>query len=372
MLDLGAQADAIGEGMANAIGRVLAHRRFVLGPEVEELEAALAARVGAAAVVSCANGTDALVLALRALGVAPGDRVVVPAFTFAATAEAVALVGAQPVFADIRPTDFAIDAGSIAAHLDAVAGPRPVGIIPVDLFGHPADHPDLSHLASEQGWWVLTDAAQSFGASSPAGSAGAVGTLATTSFFPSKPLGGYGDGGAVFCPTGDHEALLRSLRNHGAGSDRYENLRIGMNSRLDSIQAAVLLQKLTVLDEEAAARDRVAARYAEAFAGTPVQAPTVAAGYRSAWAQYTVRLPERDAIATALAAQGVGTAIYYHRPLHRQPAFAGAPTLGPLDVSEEACLEVLSLPMHPYLPPADQDRVASAVLDALASGERRP
>ncbi|MEO6317253.1 MAG: DegT/DnrJ/EryC1/StrS family aminotransferase [Acidimicrobiales bacterium] len=367
MVDLRAQAVVLGARIASAIDGVLDHQQFVFGPEVAALEQALATRTGAAEVVACANGTDALVLSLRALGVRPGDRVVVPAFTFAATAEAVVLVGAEPVFADIRADTFNLDAGSVEAHLGSLDGPQPVGVVAVDLFGHPADRPELQRVAAEHGWWVLTDAAQSCGAVSPGGSAGSIGALATTSFFPSKPLGAYGDGGAVFCPSGDHAEVLRSLRNHGAGTDRYDNARVGTNSRLDAIQAAVLLEKLAIFDAELEARERIARRYTEVLGRHGVQTPVVHHGVQSTWAQYTIRLAGRDAVASALDARGISTAVHYRSTLADQPAFAGAATLGDLPEARSASREVLSLPMHPYLSEVDQDRVLDAVRSATGT-----
>ena len=368
MVDLQAQALALGGRVAAALERVLTHQQFVFGPEIEELEAALAARCGATEVVSCANGTDALVLALRALDVQPGDRVVVPAFTFAATAEAVALVGGEPVFADIRPDTFNLDPAAVAEHLGALAGPPPVGVLPVDLFGQAADDPALRTLAGSQGWWVVTDAAQSFGGTTPAGAVGSIGDLATTSFFPSKPLGAYGDGGAVMCPSGERADLLRSLRNHGAGADRYQNVRVGTNSRLDAMQAAVLLQKLEIFDAELDARERIATGYDARLSGSLATTPVVTDGVRSTWAQYTVRVPNRDAVAAALDRAEISTAVHYRSALVDQPAFAGCATLGPLPAARRAATEVLSLPMHPYLTDHDLDRVAEALLAAIPSG----
>jgi dTDP-4-amino-4,6-dideoxygalactose transaminase len=258
-----------------------------------------------------------------------------------------------------------LDAESVAGALSADPSRAPVGIIPVDLFGHPANDEALQRLAVERGWWVLTDAAQSFGAISDGRHAGSVGTLATTSFFPAKPLGCFGDGGAVFCPTPERADVLRSLRNHGAGATRYENVRIGTNSRLDTIQAAVLLAKLGSFDEELARRQQLADRYAEALAGLPVTFPVVRDGAQSAWAQYTIRVRKRDAIAALLDEQGVATATYYATPLNAQPAFAGAPVLGGLPTSKRLCEEVLSLPIHPYLSDRDQARVVAALSRSL-------
>jgi len=365
MLDLSAQSAALGGALRDAIDEVLAHHQFVLGPEVADLEARLAEHTGAADVVTCANGTDALVLALRALGLRVGDEVVVPAFTFAATAEAVVLAGGVPVFADIRADTFTIDADSIREGLASGPDRRPVGIIPVDLFGHPAHDPALERLAAERGWWVLTDAAQSFGSSIGGRRAGSIGTLATTSFFPAKPLGCFGDGGAVFCPTGEYGELLRSMRNHGAGSTRYDNVRIGTNSRLDTIQAAVLLAKLGLFGDEHRRRQELAARYADALGPLPITTPMVLDGAESSWAQYTVRVPRRDEVAACLDQQGIATAIYYATTLDEQLAFGGSPVLGGLPTARAMCRNVLSIPIHPYLSDADQDRVVGALAVAL-------
>jgi dTDP-4-amino-4,6-dideoxygalactose transaminase len=365
MLDLAAQMRVLEPGMREALDRVLRHGRFVLGPEVVEVESELAAYTGAAGVVSCANGTDALVLALRALNLQPGDRVVVPAFTFAATAGAVVLAGGRPVFADIRPDTFNLDVEAVDDQVGALSGPEPVGVIVVDLFGHPADHDALAKLAARRGWWVITDAAQSFGSSLHGTRAGSLGTLATTSFFPAKPLGCFGDGGAVFCPADDHVEMLRSLRNHGAGADRYENVRVGTNSRLDTIQAAVLLQKLRVFDEELARRQELAARYGAALGGAGVTAPLVVEGAISAWSVYTIRVPNRPAVVVALESAGVQHAVYYHSTVADQAAYAAYESLGDLPAARTACHEVISLPVHPYLTRADQDRVIEAVLAGI-------
>lgn len=364
MLDLGAQIAAMGDDLRRTILDVIDHHQFVLGPEVAQLEEALAARAGVREVVTCANGTDALVLALRALNLTPGDLVVVPAFTFAATAEAVALAGGVPVFADIRPDTFNLDAASVRASLTSLTGRAPVGVVPVDLFGHPALDEDLKNLAAEQGWWVLVDGAQSYGATLDGRPTGSLGSLTTTSFFPAKPLGCFGDGGAVFCPDGEIGDLLRSLRNHGAGVDRYENVRIGTNSRLDTIQAAVLLAKLERYDEEHGRRRELATRYDDAFAGSAVVAPVEAQAAVSAWAQYTVRVPHRDRVVAELAATGIGTTVYYHSTIADQVAFAGSPSLGDLPVARAACAEVLSIPVHPFLSDDDQERCIEALLTA--------
>jgi dTDP-4-amino-4,6-dideoxygalactose transaminase len=291
--------------------------------------------------------------------------VVVPSFTFAATAEAVVLAGGIPVLADIDPVTFCLDVAALRTTVDALDGPEPVGVIAVDLFGHPAGHAALATLAAQRGWWTIVDAAQSFGATSGGEGVGRRGDLVTTSFFPSKPLGCFGDGGAIICPTGERAGLLRSLRNHGAGADRYDHVRIGTNSRLDTLQAAILLLKLELLDDELRARARVAARYTAAFGGSALVPPALVGDTTSAWAQYTVRVPHRDEVGAALDAAGIRTAVHYRRTLAEQPAFEGAPVLGSLPVATAACADVLSLPLHPYLTDADQDRVIDAALHAL-------
>lgn len=366
-VDLAAQRRALGPGLDEAMARVLAHGRYVLGPEVTELEAALAARAGVARAVSCASGTDALLLVLLAHRVGPGDAVLVPTFTFAATAGAVALTGATPVFLDVLGDTANLDADTIApaAAVARAAGLVPRGIIPVDLYGQPADHDEIAKQADAEGLWVLADAAQSFGAAYGDRPVGALAGATATSFFPSKPLGAYGDGGAVLTDDTDRADLLVSLREHGRGEHRYDIERIGLNGRLDTLQAAVLLQKLTVFDAELAARAEVAARY-EALLGDLVLTPHLAVGRTSTWAQYTIRVPGRDAVAEALGREGVPTAVHYPVPLHRQRAYVGAGLAGgPLGVSERLSTEVLSLPLHPYLTRSDQARVADAVRRAV-------
>jgi dTDP-4-amino-4,6-dideoxygalactose transaminase len=369
-VDLAAQQARIRPAVDAAIARVLDHGVYVMGPEVDELEAQLAARAGVNHAVSCASGTDALVLSLMSMDVRPQDHVLVPAFTFAATAEAVALVGARPVFVDVRPGTFDIDPHALAEVLDAIdrrGDPRPVGVIPVDLFGMPADHGSIADIARREGLWVLTDAAQSFGAEVDGRPVGSLGDAATTSFFPAKPLGGYGDGGAVFTRSGEQAALLRSLRAHGEGADRYDNVRIGMTGRLDTIQAAILLQKLTIFDDELERRQQVAARYEEVLADLEpfVRVPDQPADRRSSWAQYTIEVDDRDGVARRLADDGIPTAVYYRRPLHRQPAYAPYPAPVGAPVADRLAQRVLSLPIHPYLDESSQARVVEALRRAL-------
>lgn len=371
MLDLDAQRRAIGPVMEERIARVLDHGKFILGPEVQELEEVLAERAGVGHVVSCANGTDALQLILMAWGIGPGDAVFVPSFTFTATAEVVALLGAIPVFCDVREDTFNLDIESLERAIQAVLGDgrlTPRAIIPVDLFGLPADYSAVAAVAARHDLRVLGDAAQSFGAHRGATPVGALAEATATSFFPAKPLGCYGDGGAVFTDDAGLAELLRSIRVHGKGTDKYDTVRIGVNSRLDTLQAAILLAKLTVFDAEISARQEVAIRYSEGLGAigsvhTPLRDV-------SAWAQYTVRVDHpalsRDDIAGRLAKAGVPTAVYYPRALHDQPAYADADRKGEgCATSTALASSVLSLPMHPYLDVASCERVIEAVVAAV-------
>ena len=368
-IDLAAQRRRLGSAVDSAVSRVLNHCQFILGPEVRAFEAEMAAFCGAKHVVTCASGTDALVLGLRAMGIGPGDAVICPSFTFCATAEVAALVGATPVFVDVDAATFNIDANGIAGAVAAAkaAGLTPKALIPVDLFGLSADHAAVAAAAKAANLLVLDDAAQAFGAIYQNRRLGTFGHATATSFFPAKPLGCYGDGGAVMT---DDDALadaMRSLRVHGQGSDKYDNVRIGLASRLDTLQAAVLSEKLKIFPEEIAARDRVARRYAEGLADVAT-VPTVPAGYTSVWAQYTLRLPagRRDALAAALKAEGIPTAIYYPIPLHRQQAYKIYPVgQGGVAVSDKLAAEVISLPMHAYLDEPTQDRIVDAVRRGL-------
>ena len=324
---------------------------------------------GAKHAVTCASGTDALVLPLRARGIGPGDAVICPSFTFCATAEVAVLVGATPVFVDVDADTFNMNPKTIAGAIKAAkaAGLTPKAIIPVDLFGLPADQAAIRAIADAEGLFVIDDAAQGFGGSINGKRLGTFAHATSTSFFPAKPLGCYGDGGAVMTDDGELAELMRSVRVHGQGSDKYDNVRIGLASRLDTIQAAVLLEKLKIFPEEIEARNAVARRYAEGLADV-VTVPTVPDGYVSVWAQYTIRLPagRREAFAAALKADGIPTAIYYPIPLHRQQAYKHYPVAeGGLPVSEQLAGEVISLPMHAYLDAATQGRIIEAVRRAL-------
>jgi len=370
-IDLKAQRRRLGAAVDAAVLRVVNHGAYIMGPEVAELEKQMAAFCGAKYCLSCANGTDALALVLMAEGIGPGDAVFVPAFTFVATAEVVAWVGATPVFVDVEEASFNMDPAGLEAAIAwaAGAGLRPRAVIPVDLFGQPADYRRVLPVAARHDLFVLADAAQSFGARLDNRAVGTFGHATSTSFFPAKPLGCYGDGGAVFT---DSEALLetmRSLRVHGQNKDdKYDNIRIGMNGRLDTMQAAVLIEKLKIFPDEIAARDAVAARYAAGLADVAV-VPQLAPGATSVWAQYTIRLPDRDAVAAACKAAGIPTAIYYPIPLNRQTAYRHYPSApGGVPVSDRLAGEVLALPMHPYLDPPTQDRIIAAVRAACGKG----
>ncbi len=366
-LDLAAQQARIKEGVDARIQAVLAHGQYIMGPEVAELEAALCDYTGARHCITCANGTDAILLALMALGVGEGDAVFVPAFTFAATAEMIPFAGAVPVFTDIDPRTFNMDAASLArcvAHARD-EGLRPAAVIPVDLFGLPADYDDLGRIAAEADMRVVADSAQGFGGVHKGRRAGTLGDITTTSFFPAKPLGCYGDGGALFTDNDEWADLLRSMRFHGRGADKYDNVRLGMNSRLDTLQAAILLEKLTVFDEELVARQLLADRYTAALSDR-VTVPHVADGLSSAWAQYTVRLPDgvdRRALRECLAERGIPTNVYYPTPMHRLSAYADHPCdPAGLRHSEEAAATVLSLPAGAYLGSDAFDHIVSTLL----------
>ncbi len=368
-IDLAAQRRRIGPAIDAALVAVAEAGQYIMGPEVAKLEAELAAFCGAAHVISCASGTDALILSLMAKGIGAGDAVLCPSFTFAATAEAVALVGATPVFVDIEADTFDMSATSLREGISTArtAGLRPVGIIVVDLFGQPADYDAIEAIAAENDLWILDDAAQAFGATYRGRAIGRIGQMTATSFFPAKPLGCYGDGGAIFTDDADLASILRSLRVHGQGSDKYDNVRIGLSGRLDTMQAAVLLEKLKVFPEEIIARDRIAAIYGEGLAGDVI-VPTVIEGATSVWAQYTIRLPAgtRDAVSAALKAVGIPTAVYYPKPLHLQTAYRHFPVAGNgLPVSESIAEQVLSLPMHPYLDLPTQTRIIDEVRAAV-------
>lgn len=364
-IDLAAQRRRLGDRIDRAIARVLDHGQFIMGPEVVEFEQQLGAFGRARHVLACANGTEALALPMMAWGVGPGDAVFCPSFSFAATAEVVPWLGATPVFVDVLPDTYCLD----PAHLEqAIAGVKAEGrltprvIIAVDLFGQPADYPAIAEVAGRHGLKLIADSAQGFGCTLHGRHPIELGAhVATTSFFPAKPLGAYGDGGAVLTDDDELIPVLRSLRNHGAGEDKYDNVRIGMNCRLDTIQAAILLEKLAVFPEEIGARDRIANRYKSLLGGV-VSTPSVISGGVSTWAQYTIETDDRDGLAAHLKARGVPTAAYYPKPIHRQTAYQGYPVGGSgLPITDEKAGRCLSLPMHSDLDEATQDRVFEAV-----------
>ena len=367
-IDLQAQRRRLGAPLEAAIKAAVEGGQWILGPQVAQLERDLAAWAGVKHAIACANGTDALLLVLKAWGVGPGDAVFVPAFTFAASGEVVVLAGATPVFVDVLPDTFNMDPASLEAAIALVkrAGNLKAKVVmPVDLFGQPADYRALQPIAAREGLKLFCDTAQGFGGLLDGTRAGAIGDAAATSFFPAKPLGCYGDGGACFTNDDDLKDVLLSLRMHGQGSDRYEHVRIGFNSRLDTIQAAILIEKLKIFDDEIEKRNAIAKRYNDAFAGSnSVITPRVLDGAVSTWAQYTLQVEDRVKFQADLKAVGVPTAVYYPIPLSKQKAYAQCPG-APTPVSEALTKNVVSLPMHPYLERSVQERIIQAVLDSV-------
>jgi len=367
-IDLQAQRRRLGEPLNHAILAAVAGGQWVMGPQVSELEEKLATFAGVKHCIACANGTDALMIVLRAWDIGPGDAVFVPAFTFAASAEVVALVGATPVFVDVLEDTFNMDPQSLEAAILATksAGKlRPRVVMPVDLFGQPADYHAIEPIAAREGLRLLCDTAQAFGSTHEGRRTGGIGDAASTSFFPAKPLGCYGDGGATFTNDDKLAELLRSIQIHGQGSDKYENVRIGVNSRLDTIQAAILLEKLKIFPDEIEKRDAVAQRYNQKLGqSNKVRVPRVIAGARSTWAQYTIQVPNRSKVQAALKALGIPTAIYYPIPLSQQKGYREYPA-APTPASKKLCTTVISLPMHTYLDDALIDRIAAGVLEAV-------
>ncbi len=365
-LDLKAQQARIAADLRARLDTVLAHCQFVLGPEVAELERALAAFCGAAHCVAVSSGTDALQIAMMAEGIGAGDAVFLPAFTYTATAEVPLLLGATPVFVDVDPHSFQIDPAHLAARIAGVRDDgrlRPRAVIGVDLFGQPADWPALRGIAAREGLFTLDDCAQSFGATRHGVPLGSMADATAISFFPSKPLGAYGDGGALFTEDAGRAALYRSLRSHGEGTTRYEVLRTGMNGRLDTIQAAVLLSKLTVFADELAARERIARAY-DAGLGHAVTVPARVPDSTSAWAVYAILLPDaaaRGRLQAAFKAASIPSAVYYPRPLHLQPAYARAHDGAALPVSEDLATRIMALPLHPDLTDADVGTICAVV-----------
>ena len=367
-IDLQAQRAYLGSKIDEAIARVLKHGRFIMGPEIQTLEAQLSEFAETERTVSCSNGTDALQLALMAFEVGPGDAVFVPSFTFAATGETVALVGATPVFVDVLPDTYNMD----PAHLElAIAGVKAAGdltpkaVIAVDLFGQIADYTAIKKITDAHGLKLISAAAQGFGATLNGQQSGAWADVVTTSFFPAKPLGGYGDGGAVLTNDRALAGILESLRVHGYGTDKYDNVRIGMNGRLDTLQAAILIEKLAIFPEEIGKRNEVAARYSEAL-NEVATVPHIMDGALSVWAQYTLLVEDRDGVQARLKERGVPTAAYYPKPMHQQTAYKHYPLGGNgLPVSDRLAEKVVSLPMHPYLDAKTQDYIIESVKQAV-------
>jgi dTDP-4-amino-4,6-dideoxygalactose transaminase len=371
-IDLGAQRARISDKIDAAVKRVIADGRYILGPEVAEFEKQLGGYIGVEHVVACANGTDALLLPLKAYDIGRGDAVFCPSFTFAATAEVVALAGAEPVFVDIDSDTYNLNTEQLEAAIVAIKVEGrlvPRAVIPVDLFGLSANYEAIMRIAAKHDLKVIEDAAQSIGGRANNRMCGAFGHVAGTSFYPAKPLGCYGDGGAMFTNDAALAEKLRSYAFHGKGAHQYDNIHIGLNSRLDTIQAAILIEKLAILEDEMEARQQVAARYNAGLAPF-VKVPEIPAGSRSAWAQYAIETPDRDALKAHLQENGVPSVIYYVKPLHQQLAYRHFPLApGGLPVSESLPERILCLPMHPYLTEADQERIIGAVAGFFAGAE---
>lgn len=361
-VDLKSQYHAYKAEIVAEIDAVLESTSFINGPALKEFEAQLAGHAGITHAIGCSSGTDALVLGMMALDIKPGNEVIVPDFSFIATAETVALVGATPVFVDIRPDTYNIDPDAIRAAITD----KTVGIVPVSLYGQIADMDEINAIAEENGLWVMEDGAQSYGATYKGRRSGTLSRIGTTSFFPAKPIGGYGDSGAVFTDDDELAGRLRMILNHGQRK-RYDHAVIGLNARMDTLQAAILKVKLKHFDDEVARRQEVAAWYTAAFADFPtIATPTILDHNRSVWAQYTVRIPNRTVVQAALKEHGVPTAVHYPIPLHKQDAFAAHAQHG-IEVphTEKASAEVMSLPMHPFMTREDVATVADAVKSAV-------
>lgn len=367
-VDLKAQYKRLKPEVDARIQSVLDHGRFINGPEVTELEAALCEFAGCEHAIGVASGTDALVMALMAQNIGPGDAVFLPSFTFTASAEVVLVVGAHPVFVEVNPRTFNLELDHLKDQIAAVkqAGKLvPKAIIPVDLFGLPADYTGLDEIAKKDGLFVLSDAAQSFGARLGEARVGTLAPVTTTSFFPAKPLGCYGDGGAIFTNSAETADVLRSIRAHGKGTGKYDIVRIGVNGRLDTLQAAILLPKLAIFDQEIQAREKLASHY-DARLSQTVTTPLRENDKASSWAQYSILLDNRADVAAKLGDAGIPTAVYYPLPMHLQPAYAAyGDGAGSLPVSESLSERILSLPMHPYMDEATADRICDALIAAV-------
>ena len=354
-IDLKAQQARLKDKIEAGIQNVLTHGQYILGPEVKELEEKLAAYVGAKYCITCANGTDALQIAQMAFGIGPGDEVITPGFTYIATAETVAILGATPVYVDVNPNTYNLD----VEQLEAAITPRTKAIIPVSLYGQCADFDAINAIAAKYNIPVIEDAAQSFGATYKGRKSCNLTTVACTSFFPSKPLGCYGDGGAIFTNDDELAKVIRQIARHGQDR-RYHHIRVGMNSRLDTLQAAILLPKLEILDEEMQARQRVAETYTRLFNEAGIlTTPCIEAHNQSAWAQYTIQVESRDHVQAKLKEQGIPTAVHYPIPLNKQPAVADANAV--LPIGDAVAERVMSLPMHPYLTIEEQEKIVNSL-----------
>lgn len=367
-IDLVAQQKRIRNSIEKRLLAVLDHGRYINGPEIEELECRLAEYTGAPYALGVSSGTDALIMPLMVHGIGPGDAVFCPTFTFAASAEVVAFLKAVPILVDIDPVTFNIDLDHLKIRIEEVKKEgrlKPRGIIPVDLFGQIADYEGLHRIAEAEGLFVIEDAAQSFGAEQNGKRAGAMAKVAATSFFPAKPLGGYGDGGMIFCDDPDMLRQLKSIREHGFGADRYIYERVGLNGRLDSFQATVLLAKMEIFAEEMELRQQVARRYEVGLKGL-VDTPVILWGNRSAWAQYTIKTDRREHLRKVLGEAGIPTAVYYPIPLHEQPVYQNEfNRKGVCPAAEKICSQVMSLPFHPYLEEKDQQIICEQTARAL-------
>lgn len=369
LIDLQAQRAKITSEIDTAIRTVLDHGQFIMGPEVSLFESSLASFAGVDHAIACSSGTDALLLSLMAYETGPGDAIILPAFTFPATAEVVALTGATPVFVDVLHDSFNIDCESVRQAIvdiksDGKLTPR--GVIGVGLFGQPADFQELRRIAEAEGIFVIDDAAQSFGATLGGQSVGRLAEMTATSFFPAKPLGCYGDGGAILTNDSEKADLVRSLLVHGKGTNKYDNVRVGLNARIDTLQAAILMEKLQIFPGEIKARQKIADRY-QSELGSVLSVPSLIEGATSVWAQYTLKCTERDSLVRALREKGIACAVYYPRTMAAQTAYAKYPVVSTgLTVSERLTEEVLSIPMHPYLSEQDQMRVVSAIKECVS------
>lgn len=367
-VDLKSQADKLGHGIQKAMNRVMAHGRFIMGPEIFELERKLAEYCGVKYAVTCSSGTDALLMALMAIDIQHGDFVVTTPFSFIATAEVIALLGAVPVFVDIEPDTYNIDPEKLDQTISALKKNK-TGvircIIPVDIFGLPADFEKINAIANSHGLYVIEDAAQGFGASLRENKACRLSDIGTTSFFPAKPLGCYGDGGAIFTDDDSIKEKLTSIRIHGKGGDKYDNIRIGINGRLDTIQAAVLLEKLKIFDWELERRNTLAAYYHDRLEGKVI-CQKINKGFQSAWAQFSFVTEQRDIIMKELNKKGIPCAVHYPKPLHLQKAFSFLGyAKGDFPISEKVSKTILSIPVHPYLAIESAEFISNTIISAL-------